>query len=956
MKPVSFSVISITVAFSFVQCATPDVHDDDHDTQCTSCEQHTPDEEHTPGAENETDETPLVASNFEIDDNTQYTVSYRNPVEVPNSGDALTMAEFRGHLRRFDPIRAYRCPLVDNAEYDKLVDQVGGVTWNNPIAILKDRSLPPLLQGKRDNLLLARVMTDAVEAATPTIERPDLVGHQNGTAIFLSKRHGLVSVDMSGSSPKVSCFLALPGRPTNFFLQQDELVLILNGLRNRGHGRPSASALLRLRIHDNGFQYIDHVLFERQEILDARLFDRTLMIYSEVYKDAHPRVLPAKSDDATGRVASTSIIAPWPWPVVQPIGMRLSAVNWDKWLEVDWDEDFVNDHVEADPLFGIDAEAIAATHRNGQIIRTYRNYHRFISASDRYLVVSRNKRDVVFTGIRTRSYRVCTDYNPKFEEVTACYPKYERQDNPDYIPPSATGAYECGGKRLADCIQEAAPKLSRYIYKRVGETCRTYWRGQCEASEWRTISYPTHKTRESTQFVVFRYVNGEFIKLDDHFYKLDPLVKSNGISASPTELKFAPKPLEVAGSIRTKNDVQFQHGHFYAVTDSGEHLHTLLIVGNSIGYLAATDIPKSRRGVSSVLFTDDRLMISGSYYNQKDRTVWSTVNMINLSKPSFPHVMTTFDMPGRSEQLILAKSGILGPGSVSFVSGHVRRNLQKLTLFDSDSAKELDNLLLGYELNSNFYQSYLGNGADDQRIRLDWKTQRLFLPYAGQHHDETAKQRTVHRLNISEVLPGKLNPEASFTLAESVVRTVSTDIDQALAFGDSSIYALTRTGQDWSLKVVNEFATPIAVYRIGDANNLVARVDRIGSTCTIVVKARTGDSKGAEEVANGEQIACSEYGLPLGIENAVVFAASETGWQVDKVTGETMTLTPDEVGKFMDKIARGIYCALDMDEQDGRPVNYLTDVPDYPIRCIRVSDAQGAGIGGPDSSTFGLVR
>jgi hypothetical protein len=38
--------------------------------------------------------------------------------------------------------------------------------------------------------------------------------------------------------------------------------------------------------------------------------------------------------------------------------------------------------------------------------------------------------------------------------------------------------------------------------------------------------------------------------------------------------------------------------------------------------------------------------------------------------------------------------------------------------------------LLGTEYNADFTQTWLGT-TDDQRIRLDWGSQRLFMPYAG---------------------------------------------------------------------------------------------------------------------------------------------------------------------------------------------------------------------------------
>jgi hypothetical protein len=167
-----------------------------------------------------------------------------------------------------------------------------------------------------------------------------------------------------------------------------------------------------------------------------------------------------------------------------------------------------------------------------------------------------------------------------------------------------------------------------------------------------------------------------------------------------------------------------------------------------------------------------------------------------------------------------------------------QRNLQKLTLFSQDNASEVDNVLLGTEFNADFVQTWLGV-ADDQRIRLDWGSQRLFLPYSGyQHAPQSSFNPATHRLNITAVGVGTgLSSEMTFDLAEDIVRTVSLasspTAGRALAFGDSSIYDISQDTQGWSLDVLEEYATPIAVYRINDSGDVHARIDRLGARCKI---------------------------------------------------------------------------------------------------------------------------
>src|SRR5207302_5742179 len=87
----------------------------------------------------------------------------------------------------------------------------------------------------------------ADNAASPTITRPDLVGYQDSTAIFLSQRHGLLAVKTDGPAPVLSCALKLPGQPKYFFYKGNELVLLVNGLS------VSEAALLRFRVSATGF-------------------------------------------------------------------------------------------------------------------------------------------------------------------------------------------------------------------------------------------------------------------------------------------------------------------------------------------------------------------------------------------------------------------------------------------------------------------------------------------------------------------------------------------------------------------------------------------------------------------------------------------------------------------------------------------------------------------------------
>ncbi len=862
-----------------------------------------------------------------------YTLSYRSHVRVPSSGAVMSHGDFAAQVSQLDPLAAKRCPVSNDAAFQLTVDALGGIQWTHPVEILKDRSQPPLYRGRIPERSWATPNAAGADASSsaPTIERPDLVGYQDDTAIFLSQRHGLLAVSTADAKPALSCALKLPGRPKYFFYHGNEIVLLVNGMS------VNQAALLRFAIVAGGFAFLDAVMLDNQQIQDARLFNSTLVVYATLYNPPEPPTTPAV--DGGAPVARQ--------PAVSQLGTKVTVVNWDAKLSLAWQEELPNDPASSDPLAGKDPVEAVKDLPVGQVVATRRSYKPFISASDRYFVVSRDVSRTVFTGVQSRSYSYCAASHPGPERtVTYCYPKYEKRDNPDYRDPEPTkGDYPCNGKSLLDCIQEAAPQVSKYIYVRVGETCNSYSYHDtiCDRTETRTVSYPTWRTDRATQFLVWRYVDGDFVKLDEQLFQMASPGTTTGAVPS---LTFTGAPLEVSGAIDHKGDLQFQRGHFYVLTNQGQVLHTLLIAGNSIAELGVQDMPRvggsySYSSAHSTLFSDERMMVSRAYYDStrpQGISNWSDVIMVDVSAASFPSQINHFTMPGSSVQLILANDGILGPGTVSFTSSGVQRNLQKITLFDQDDAAEVDNVLLGTEFNANFTQTWLGT-TDDQRIRLDWGSQRLFLPYAGYHHaPDVTFNPAAHRLNITAVGVGTgLSSEVTFDLIEDIVRTVSLSSSpsagRALAFGDSSIYALAQDAQGWSVEVLEEYATPFAVYRIAEGGDVHARIDRIGARCEISTFSGSAQAFAPTRLAAGPTLKCPEYGSPVAVGLEVVFSGSSTGWRI-AADGLTITaLTPDEVKQALERVVDDIYCALDGGRSDGTAVPYLDEVP-VSVQCF----------------------
>jgi hypothetical protein len=882
-------------------------------------------------------------------DLTAYTLSYRSRVRVPASGAVMSYADFAAQVGRLDPLAAKRCPVSNDAEFQTAVDALGGITWTHPVDILKDQSQPPLYRGHLPpplNLPMTAGAADSASSPTPTIERPDLIGYQDSIAIFLSQRHGLLAVNTAGTKPVLSCALKLPGLPKYFFYHGSEIVLLVNGMSS------NEAALLRFSVSATGFAFLDAVMLDNQQIQDARLFDSTLVVYANLYTPA----VSAAAPDGGAAAATPAAVPATGSTSASPTGVKVTVVNWGVQLSLAWQEELLNDHVSSDPLAGQDLVQAVRQLTAGQVVATYKSYKPFISASDGYFVVSRDVSNTVFTGTQSQTYSYCTashagpDYTVQY-----CYPQYEQRPNPDYKDPQSTkGDYPCNGQSLLDCIQEAAPVVSKYIYVRVGQTCNTYTYHDyiCDNTETKTVSYPTYRTDQSTQFVVWRYTSGDFVKLDEQLFQMASPGTTTG---SVPSLTFTGAPLEVSGTIDSKDDLQFQQGQFYVLTNQGQALHTLLIAGNSIAELGAQDTPRqmgtySYSGTHSTLFSDTRMMVSRAYYDSsapKGITDWSDVIMMDLSTPAFPSQLNHFAMPGSSVQLMLASAGILGPGTVSFTSGGVARNLQKITLFSQADASEMDNVLLGTEFNADFTQTWLGT-TDDQRIRLDWGSQRLFMPYAGYlNSPQISFNPPAHRLNITAVGVGTgLSSEMTFDLVEDIVRTVSIDSSstagQALAFGDSSIYAFNQGSQAWSLDVLEEYATPFAVYRIDDTGDIHARIDRIGSRCLISTFSGSLNAFGPTPLATGPTLQCPESDSPMGIGLDVVFSGSSTGWHLTQDGTAITALTVDQVKEALTHVRSGMYCALDGSVNDGTPVPYLDAVP-TSVLCYPMQTGGGVG-------------
>lgn len=859
-------------------------------------------------------------------DPTALTVSLRNKVRLPGQGHALTAEDYATQTRTRDPVSEIRCLADETPAFKETALFLGGIAWSHPMARVLDSDQPRLYDGKYTepsaNEYSSSGGSMGADSAgpAPVIERPDLVGIQNGTAIFLSKQHGLLAVDAKTGTPDLSCSMKLPGEPKNFLFRGNELVVIVNALNGANR-----SALIRYAIEGSKLRFVDSVKLEGQTITDARTFDSTIVLYTSWTK-ARPSTelqqpLPLeKSLDIAhpSRTAeygpsfgsgSGGVRGPGQSDTSNQLGTKLLVVQWDDALQVDWEDSLLNDP----RLEDLDNSGEQPNYTPDQIVYGQKSYKPFVAASDRYIAVPRDVTTTRFDRYETTYYTVCTSYNPKAYEERVCSVKYEQRANPDYRAPSpTTGDYSCNGKKLADCVKEAAPSVSQFIYVPVGQDCRQVWYGRCEASEQRSSTHPIFKTTRETEMTIYRFEDGSFTKLDATFGKLVP--KGDAIA-------FEKKPLSLEGTIQNRNQIQFQNGHLYFMTEGS--LQTLSVAGGSISWLNRLDV--STGANPAIVFSDTRAMVSAAGGGG------STVSMLDLTEPSEPKSLTAFGMPGQSTQLILAKEGILGPGTVDLSHERVGRRLQKLTLFSKDAGTELDNLLLGTEFDA-FETSWLASD-DDQRIRLAGA--RLFLPYSGRHH-AIGTEPVAHRLNISRIDNGRLVSERSFQVSDEIIRTTSIDDNRALVFANSAAYLVDRTTGDWALRTLRELFVPFATYRVSDDGDLYARLDRVGSRCRITT--HKGDPNVFETKALAETIVTCDDGAPIGKGKNVLFNQTRTGVRISPDGLSIQTLSAEEADALLKKEAPKTVCYIPNSTPNPANENtriWLLDTIPSEILCVQ---------------------
>jgi hypothetical protein len=779
----------------------------------------------------------------------------------------LLNTEELGQYLNFDPIKTQRCALPDNSNFQETADALGGFKINYKVPLKRDSSLPFVYSGFPSPVIMSDNASPSV-----TIERADLVAQNENRVVYLSKKYGLFAVEVDEENTaysKVSCALTLPGRPVNFYWHHQDLFIITNGLFNS----PSQNAaVLRFSVQPDGFTFVEGLLLPDTHILDTRRFNDTLAIYGNYYPDlnavgTNDNAQPSKQLHFVSIVNQMKIVA----------------------------KDFLT---YSDTSY----------------------YNNFVSASDRYLVVPKTGREI--TGYKTKTHYRCTKYGDPILK-TCCYTKWKRIPNPDYTPASSGGVVGCG-KNLWQCLKQKGPKLSPYIRVNDGQKCHEYEVPVCVKREAVTQEYPIYKS--TTEFVIYRYQDGAFIKLDE---TLGEVINSN--------LVLSDHPLKIDGTIPDHNFLKFQNGFFYALTANNGTLTTFTIQGNSLIKTSELGNLTDNGRISTVRYSDNHL-----YYNEDAYgSIQNYLESISLDDPAFPKPAASISIPGVLHQILFYDDHILGFGNIRQGS----QNLEKISLFSETDGSELDNYLVGADLSRTSSPA----AYDEQVYNFDSNLGRFFLPVNSNGFLPGVGYEYLSRLAIADIANGLITTPKTIEFPESIERVASLSKNTAVALSPSYIHQL-GADDEWNKQKLLEILLPASAYPVSGTNWWIVQI-KSGNAITFnstnaedIFSATPNDTVNAHipqtHVCAGFQIYYGKNTVLLVSEKQNQFTFLEEcpetlssqqivlkGWQVDQ-NGKFQLASQEDLEALYEKVKNPIYCVTDVENEYGQLIPYPEELPE----------------------------
>ena len=444
----------------------------------------------------------------------------------------------------FDPVAPHSCDgFMDDESFIETSEKLGGISWGFNVQHFRNEKLPyfyakkPLDErvyggGSIDKMAAPMenqamdeaATTDAADgAAPPTIQRADLIGRYGDYIIFLSEIYGLFMVKVfedEDKKPEVSCSVLIPGTPKNFYLHDGKLIMMTNA-----SGDKSDAAVMVFSLEGMNIKYIASHVFSNRSILDSRLFNDTLAVLTKYYKpyeytpyygsydvdsveegiaveDAPMTSKPVSSNSSVMYNSGEKEMKRSHLSVLKLVNEGISFLFEDTFIEQnhygDWDQEWTDADI-------------------GKVVSKSVNVNDFLSASDRYLLLSRQTYDREIKEIKTYrgTYSVCTNRVEKERSYETCYPVWEEQVNPDY-----DSTINCSEEQdVETCFAEHADQLVEKIWVKQETKCetKTYTYNAC--TEWGSKTYvnnyPQFTTKNYTDLIVYRFEDDNFIRLDD---------------------------------------------------------------------------------------------------------------------------------------------------------------------------------------------------------------------------------------------------------------------------------------------------------------------------------------------------------------------------------------------------------------------------------------------------------
>jgi len=439
----------------------------------------------------------------------------------------------------FDPVAPISCDgFMDNENFIETSEKLGGISWGFNVQHFRNEKLPYFYAKKpederiyksynKSGPVMAEYSTDEMDYSTdaaagappPTIQRADLIGRYGDYIIFLSEIYGLFMVKVfeeEDKKPEVSCSVLIPGTPKNFYLHEDKLVMMTNA----GGDAPDAAVMV-FSLEGMNIKYIGSHVFSDRGILDSRLFNDTLAVLTKYYKpykyvpyygspvgvDSIERgeavdSLPVSSSSVRHNSNGEKEMKRSHLSVLKLSDDGISFLFEDTFIEQnhygDWNQEWSEEDI-------------------GKVVSKSVNVNDFLSASDRYLLLSRQTYDREIKEIETYrgTYSVCTNRKEEERSYETCYPVWEEQVNPNY-----DSSINCSEEQdVETCFTQHADQLVEKIWIKKETKCetKTYTYNVC--TEWGSKAYvnnyPIFTTKNYTDLIVYRFEDDNFIRLDD---------------------------------------------------------------------------------------------------------------------------------------------------------------------------------------------------------------------------------------------------------------------------------------------------------------------------------------------------------------------------------------------------------------------------------------------------------